>query len=88
MNTVIWKFRIPYHHTRVAMPTEAKILSVAFQGRDLMLWAACNPDFDLEERPIEVYCTGERQGRPIQGTFIGTAFHPAGLVLHVFDGKA
>lgn len=86
----IWKFPIgpsaPDLPCAVRMPRAAEILSTSFQGGALCIWAKVEPDAEKVERRFLVIGTGWEFRQ--DGRFIGTAFHPTGLVFHVFDVTA
>lgn len=64
----------------------AKLLSVGFQGWQLMVWALVDPDAKLVRRKLLVMPTGFRVDRPLsEQHFVGTATTAEGLVFHVFD---
>jgi hypothetical protein len=79
----IWKFDLRPHKNRIEMPCDAEVLSIAFQGNDLKLWARVDRDRPGEIRTIHVVATGSEVDP--EGRFIGTVFHSIGLVFHVFD---
>lgn len=95
MNRVVWKFILNWpgaHHPM--MPAGADLLSVGFQGDDLVLWALVDPDAIAYPRPLAVLATGlpfPVEGRPLK--HVGTAVHgatgggafPNGTVWHVFE---
>jgi hypothetical protein len=70
----------------VEMPQGAKILSTAFQGDDLCVWALVGVGRQTNKRVFHVRGTGHDARWMRSKTFVGTAFHPAGLVFHVFEG--
>ena len=86
----VWKFEVPVaDEVSVPLPTGAKLLSVAFQGNALCLWALVDPEKKVREpRYLRIAGTGH----PIEDVdplaFIGTAHHPHGLVFHVFERSA
>ena len=80
----IWKLTLEWGHTNIKMPDHARVLSTAFQGENLRIWAVVVPSNMQRERGFSVIATGEPNDKAI-GNFVGTAFHPAGLVFHVFD---
>lgn len=85
MSSVIWKWSLLVTDQQpLLIPKGAQFLSVQKQGREINLWALCDPAAQTEERFIGIYGTGN----PIPydpGTFLGT-FQLAGgdLVFHVF----
>lgn len=86
----IYKYVLPVDDTAVIeIPLGSKILSVAFQGEDLCLWAivtADSPSRPPVRRTFHVRGTGHPADGIRHKSFLGTAFHPAGLVFHVFEG--
>lgn len=83
MNT-IWKFTVPAGSGVVEMPSGAKILSTAFQGNDLMIWAQVDSSCPSESVIIEVFPTGGCIPYAIKDlTFIDTVLW-RGLVFHVY----
>jgi len=81
----VWKFEIHQDETPTEMPEGAEIISVGFQGQQLMLWALVDVDAQLIPRHIIIRGTGHNilyvTGNLV---FIGTA--PLGdLVFHVFE---
>lgn len=85
MNVEIWKFDLQPFSNKVMMPTHARVLSVGFQGEDLRLWAVVVPSNVQKARLFEVIGTGWPADGKASGPFLGTVFHPGGLVFHVFD---
>jgi hypothetical protein len=90
MNTV-YKYTLdppeePWYLVEVELPMGAQLLSVAFQGLDLCLWAAVDTDSPTERRRFRLAGTGHDLAPhwPIL-SFIGTAYHPDGYVFHVFE---
>jgi len=79
----VWKFNLKPHDNRIEMPCGAKLMSVAFQGNDLKLWAQIEDGRTPEIRLVRVVGTGHEIDAADR--FVGTAFHPIGLVFHVFD---
>lgn len=73
------------HRQTILLPARAKLLSVAFQGNELFLWAQVDTDRPNVERSIHVYGTGhELMDDDLK--YIGTAhLDPIGLVFHVFE---
>lgn len=67
------------------MPKGAMILSAAFQGHDLQVWAIVDPAAHKCERDIQVVATGQSlpEGKAV---FIDTVhLLSEGLVFHIFD---
>jgi hypothetical protein len=84
MSCEIWKFEITYGTNTVSMPRHARILSCAFQGQQLMIWAVVVPGNPKVARTIFVSGTGHPHEHDLRGPFVGTAFIGS-LVFHVFD---
>lgn len=82
----IWKFVIPPAGNRksVEMPAGALVLSAAFQGEDLCVWALVDPDARKERRGFAVLATGEKMPIATGFKFISTGFIH-GLVFHIFE---
>lgn len=85
MTVEIWKFDLQPFNNKVMMPTHARVLSVGFQGEGLRVWAVVVPSNVQKPRIFEVIGTGWQADGKACGPFIGTVFHPGGLVFHVFD---
>jgi len=92
-HTTIYKYKVPLHGGRVEMPAGARILSTAFQGTDLFVWALIDGNCPNVWRRIVVIGTGWPLDEVLEhheiaklGEFIGTAHDVNGLVAHVFSG--
>lgn len=85
MTLEIWKFTLVPLVNHIEMPTHARMLSAAFQGGDLRVWAVVVPSNVQQKRGFFVAGTGWPCDDKAVGAFVGTAFHPNGLVFHVFD---
>lgn len=101
MNNVIYKYKIDAPEQNIMIPKGAKILSVGTQdGMSVSMWAAVNPDNELEERKFVSVETGvvrctvkmscgqtEEIILPLdESKFIGTVLLFEGrYVLHVFE---
>lgn len=85
MTLEIWKFTLQPATNHIEMPDHARVLSTAFQGEDLRVWAVVVPSNMPRKRDFYVVGTGWPDVERAVGTFVGTAFHPGGLVFHVFD---
>lgn len=86
--TTIYKYIISSNAAVVAMPEDAYVLSTAFQGKDLCIWARVDTDIkEIESRTFRVFGTGHPipQDMGLMYDFIGTAFMDNGLVFHVFE---
>lgn len=85
--SAVWKFELPPKDTSIVlMPSGAKILSVGFQGEALCVWALVYPRNPKEPRAFSIRGTGHLTDGLNVLPFIGTVFHPLGLVFHVWDG--
>ena len=84
----VFKYTIPADDTIAVLPREADILTVAFQGDDLCVWAKVDTSIEeMEARTFKVFGTGSpipQDNEPMYN-FIGTAFMNNGLVFHVFE---
>lgn len=86
----VWKFPLQAtDEQEVFLPQGAELLSVAFQGDNLCMWALINddPDVPRHRRVIDIAGTGHPlEDGSIRHAFVGTAFHPTmSLVFHVFE---
>lgn len=81
----VWKFNLSSGWS-VDMPKGAKILSAAYQGADLCVWAMVDPEKTIKEkRRFAVFGTGHEIDYEDQELiFIDTAFVDD-LVFHVFE---
>lgn len=84
MSTAVWKFELTYGANKISMPQHARVLSCAFQGDKLMVWAVVVESNMNVERAFYVTGTGHSCKHELRGPFVGTAFVGA-LVFHVFD---
>lgn len=80
----VWKFPIPdvYNQIVVAMPTGARILSVAVQNGGPVLWACVDTTEPMFARSFAVVPTGGEV--PSEACFVGTFFRGP-FVFHLFD---
>jgi hypothetical protein len=98
---VVYKYAIPEPtgtgRAFIDLSASAELLSVAFQGDTLVVWALIDPAFEPEPgyavegpRRLIVANTGQPiPGFPDGARFLGTATHPeSGIVWHVWDGDA
>lgn len=86
---VIWKFRLSQGSQWIGMPAGSKFLDVAFQGRNLFLWALVDATESIENVLIRAVPTGLQLPDDLDGSyFVGTAhcqvFEESPYVLHVF----
>jgi hypothetical protein len=74
---------------RMWLPRNAELLSVGYQGDQLVLWARVDPRNELELRAIEVIPSeiSINSEGAARGEFVGTAIHPKepAITVHVFD---
>ena len=86
--SVIYKYElIPDSNAEIwiAMPKDARVLSTAFQGNKLYIWAAVNPETPLVSHRFEVVMTGSEIPL-LHGNFIGTALiQNENFIAHVYD---
>lgn len=90
MSAAVWKYRLRYPLTTVAMPAGAKLLHVGVQEVELfttaVVWALVNPD---ETQMIERQFMLVPTGHPFYGEgmdYVGTVLLDDGaFVLHVFE---
>lgn len=90
MSLTIWKFPLQIiDRQKVPMRQSADILSVQFQGSQLVLWAMVDEDAPTKSRFIEIFGTGHPMPQLVpqsERRFLGTAQDPkTGLVWHVFE---
>lgn len=83
----VYKYVLEVGNGELRLPVGAEILSVAFQGDDLCLWAKVNDKCGEEAREFDVFGTGWNIPEHIgtEREFIGTAHTDGGLVFHVFE---
>jgi len=87
MNQTIWKFNLRVDDVqKIAMPKEAKILTVQIQGELPCIWALVDPRNLDTNRIIQIAGTGHDLSKRIMGDYIGTFKYDGFLVFHVFDG--
>lgn len=84
MSPEIWKFTLGPLVSHIDMPDHARVISTAFQGADLRIWAVVMPSNRHRKREFFVVGTGHPAEGAV-GPFVGTAIHDSGLVFHVFD---
>ena len=81
----VYKYEISPSVALVEMPKAAEILSAAFQGQTLMVWAKVFPDTPIVKRRFHVAPTGHDLPNDFQwAKFVGTVFLGS-LVFHVWD---
>jgi hypothetical protein len=86
MSTEIWKFPLTVGAQTIDLPTHSRLLSVAAQGDDPVLWAVVVPSNAKTKRKIFVAMTGQSCDHELRGPFLGTVLLGGGnFVLHVFD---
>lgn len=91
----IWKFKLGIETTEIAMPVNARIISVDVQWDDIVVYAMvdADPQGSLEMRTFVVYATGQKfDYSSRKHKFIGTVQMSAGAVapqmllqFHVFE---
>jgi len=83
----IHKYIIDPSKPEINMPALAEILTAAFQGESLCLWARVNTNNQLRTRSFYAFGTGHEIPRQIGFKFMytGTGFMHNGLVFHVFE---
>lgn len=75
-------------YQEVKLPAGGKILSVAKQHGQLVMWARVNPAKPTKPRGIIIKGTGQPISVGELGEFIGTVLMEGGaLVLHVFEAR-
>ena len=85
MAVEIWEYELQPFGNYVMIPDHCRVLSAAFHGEKLMVWAVVVPSNEKRKRGFSVVGTGWSCDGHAIGDFVGTAFHPDGLVFHVFD---
>lgn len=83
----VWKFVLGPAETKIEMPKDAEILTVATQGNmclNVCLWAKVNPDAEKEERVFMTYGTGHNIPDDINLDYVGTVQF-SNLVFHIFE---
>ena len=83
----IFKYEISCDYPEIELPKEAEVLSVAFQGHTIFMWAKVDTELKTEVRNFEVFGTGHKihYDMGIDYKFVGTAHMSNGLVFHVFE---
>lgn len=84
----VYKYTLLPDMTSVNMPLNTVVLSTAFQGENLQLWALVDDKVDeTVDRTFYVAPTGEDIPQNFTDIrFVGTAFYNGGvLVFHVFE---
>lgn len=70
----------------IAMPKDAKILTVQLQDGKPCIWAMVNPEQPEVKRTIATYGTGHEVKSPNKLTYIGAyQLRNGALVYHVFE---
>jgi len=92
MSHAIYKYQIPGASTfafAVAMPVNARILTVQAQHQAICIWAMVNTSAPMEWRYFNVFSTGWEIGDWSEGSYLATVqFLDGSYVLHVFEGSA
>ncbi len=86
----VWKYTLNEGNaiTRLTMPKGARVLTAAWQGRDLCIWALVDPSEPRETRRFVVHVTGGQIEDVASLAYVGTVHSNDGgspLVLHVFE---
>ena len=83
----VYKYTLSPDITSVTMPLNSVVLSTAFQGENLQLWALVDDKVDeTVKRTFYVAPTGESIPQHFKDIrFIGTAFYSDVFVFHVFE---
>ncbi len=86
MTKVIYKYTVQPSGEAITLPVDAEILSAAFQGKELQLWALVDPARIEETKMIEVFGTGHpiKEEFGFKRKFIDTVF-TGPFVFHVFE---
>lgn len=84
---VVWKFKLELDvEVPTRLPKWAEIISIAFQGDELFIWAIVDPEAERVGRILYVIPTGVPFPYEPEFRFLGTAHHRSGLlVYHVFE---
>jgi hypothetical protein len=89
MSKVIYKYPLSIPLSEIAMPRNARILSVGAQDVSPVLWAIVDPDCpDKDWRTFEIHTTGFSSLTENPGEFLGTfqlADSHSFFVGHVFE---
>ncbi len=87
MMHAVWKYTLPMDDTfSIEMPRGTKVLSVAFQGGDVRMWAEVNSDELVVERRFRMCGTGHPMPANEARRFVGTVLiHGGDIVLHLFE---
>lgn len=82
---VIYKFKIS-DKQRVELPLGASVISAAFQGHEMFIWALIDDTVESATQEFRVYGTGHhiREDEAPYLTYVDTC-HGSGLVFHVFE---
>lgn len=86
----IFKYELPVMETQLlTLPKNARVLSVANQRDNLVLWAAVDPQAkDVESHLITIGTTGNTLPDVQNTDFLGTVlFNNGSFVTHVFHKK-
>ena len=83
----VWKFELKVSDDiqKFEMPSNAKILHVAMQGRTPCLWVEIDKSEEMEERRFKIYGTGysiKRGYDDYRGTCVDDALS---LVWHIYE---
>lgn len=82
----IWKESIPITDSfGIALPKDAKTLSVQPQGGQVCIWFLCDPQNVKLLRQFRIFGTGHPIEELEGFRFVGTFQLPVGLVFHLFE---
>jgi len=79
----IWKYTLKAMHTTLAIPKGGNILSVQFQGNEIVMWVLVDPVMEKVNRNIIMFWTGEIISDTEGLDYLGTV--QTDLVYHVFE---
>ena len=83
----IYKYRLNFDETTISLPCDAKILDIAIQDNEPVLWAIVDPEKSLEHRYIHAFYTGQDLKWPQTLEYIKTIINTDGLIYHFFEQK-
>jgi hypothetical protein len=85
----VYKYTLNWDKPEIQLPKDAKILTVGYQGNDLMMWVEMGVDkeVEVETRNFHIFGTGWpiKEDMGVDYVYIGTAFAYNGLVFHVYE---
>ena len=88
MNRAVWKFQLDTGHntkTVLQLPLNSKVLHLAFQSRDLMIWVEV--DKDEKEKELREFYTMHTGGLFTDDSlkFVQTIVYSDTYVLHAYE---